>query len=431
MTTRGKWAAWRAAAPAAARRGAAATWRGAAAAAVVAASTLSAVGTMAAPLPVSAELAAARAKLVVSVLSAEGMRGRGNGAPELAKARDLVRQWMIDAGAAGVRLQSFEGPNGTTLENVVGTVAGTGEEWIVVGAHYDHLGVGVGGEHSGSVFPGADDNASGVAALLHVATRLAGEKNLQRGIVFAAFAGEEIGLLGSRAFVAAPPVPIENVAAMINFDTVGRLEANRLIVFGSGTAEEFPEILRGVNYVTRFDLALNSEGPGASDHTPFFEKGIPVLHLFSGANADYHRPTDTADKVSPEGIVRIADFAAEIVLHLAASEAPLAFVPAGAEKLASRTGAGAPRRVSPGTIPDFAREKGGVRLQGVLPKSAAEEAGREEGDILVGIDDVDIDTIDDYQAALAAHSPGDQVVVKYVRAGVTKSTKAVLRERSR
>lgn len=375
----------------------------------------------------------AEAKRVVNVLAADAMLGRGNGTPEIGKARDAVRQWMNDAGATpgydGAWIQTFEGPNGMQLENVVGRIEGSGDEWIVVGAHYDHLGVGQEGEFAGKVFPGADDNASGVAALLHLVKRLAAEKDLKRDIVLVAFAGEEIGLLGSRAFVGSPPASKGALVAMINLDTIGRLENERLVVFGSGTAVELPAILTGVNFGFGFDLAMNSEGAGASDHTPFFEKGVPVLHFFTGANSDYHRPTDRPDKVNVDGLVRVADFVAELTLHLAGDDAPLAFVPVGADKIASRTGSGPARRVSLGTIPDFAREKGGVRLQGVMPKSAAEEAGLETGDVIVAIGDAEIDTIDDFQAALAAHAPGDQVAIRFTRAGVTKSTDAVLRER--
>jgi hypothetical protein len=365
------------------------------------------------------------AKRVVDVLAADNMAGRGNGAPELVKARELVVGWMkeegVKPGTKGEWLQEFSGPNQEALANVVGMIAGTGKEWIVVGAHYDGLGAG---------HPGADDNASGIAGLLQIASRAAQEKELARSVYFVAFAGEEIGLLGSRAFVATPPQPIEDLAAMINLDTVGRLEKDRLIVFGTGTAEEFPEILRGVNYAFKFDLALSSSGAGASDHTPFFEKGVPVLHFFSGTNEDYHRAGDVPSKVDAAGVVRIADFAGEVAVHLAGSQSPLTFVPAGAENLAKKTpGTSGPRKVSLGTIPDFSKESGGILLSGVMPKSAAEEAGLQAKDLLVEIDGMKLDTIEDFQAALAAKAPGDRITIRYLREGEAKETAAVLRER--
>ena len=364
------------------------------------------------------------AKGVVDVLAADDMAGRGNGAPELVKARELIVGWMKDEGVkpgmGGEWLQEFPGPKGEALANVVGHLPGTGNEWIVVGAHYDGLGAG---------HPGADDNASGIAALLQIASRIAKEKGLARSVYLVAFAGEEIGLLGSRAFVAAPPKPLEDLATMINLDTVGRMEKDHLIVFGSGTAEEFPDILRGVNFAFKFDLALNSSGAGASDHTPFFEKGVPVLHFFSGANEDYHRATDVPSKVDAAGVVRIADFAGELVEHLASADAPLTFLPAGAENLEKKTSAAGPRKVSLGTIPDFSKESGGILLSGVMPESAAEEAGLQPKDLLVEIDGMKLDTIEDFQAALAGKAPGDRITIRYVRDGETKEAAAVLRER--
>jgi hypothetical protein len=370
---------------------------------------------------------AQEARRVVEVLAADTMAGRGNGSPELTKARELIVAWMkeegVQPGIESAWLQEFAGPNQEALTNVVGRIEGTGQEWIVIGAHYDGLGKG---------HPGADDNASGIAALLQIASHVAKEaaaSPLSRSVYFAAFAGEEIGLLGSKAFTANPPRPLENLAAMVNLDTVGRMENNRLIVFGSGTAEEFPAILRGVNHGFGFDLALSESGAGASDHTPFFEKGIPVLHLFTGANADYHQATDVASKVDAAEVLQVADFTAELAVHLAAEDAALTFRPAGAERLEKKAASNGPRKVSLGTIPDFSKEKGGILLSGVMPKSAAEEAGLQAGDLVIEIDTMKIDTIEDFQAALASKAPGDRIKIRYERSGETKEAEAVLRER--
>jgi membrane-associated protease RseP (regulator of RpoE activity) len=312
------------------------------------------------------------------------------------------------------------------MANVVGKVSGSGDEWIVVGAHLDGLGMAREGDDAGLPLLGADDNASGVAALLLIAGQLAAAPDLLRSVLFVAFEGEEIGLLGSRAFVAAPPLPLETCTFMINLDTVGRMEDERLILFGSETAAELPAILRGVGSAFTLKLALNTSGAWASDHTPFYESGIPVIHAFTGANADYHKVGDIPEKLNVEGIVSVADYAGELALHFATTPSHLTFVPPGS---AAPKPTGPPRRVSLGTIPDFAQGKGGVKLSGVTPGSAAEAAGLEEGDVIVGIGDADVDTIEDFQAALAAHAPGDEVEVKFVRAGVFKLTKAVLRER--
>ncbi len=389
--------------------------------------------TIAPPAGTAADVLRAR----VAALASDEMRGRGIGSPELDEARDLIRRWMedagLEAGLPGGWLQEFAGPQGEKLFNVVGKVQGAGEEYVVVGAHYDHLGVGPEGSPiAGQVFNGADDNASGVAALLEVASAVAGEPDLARTVYFVAFSAEEIGLVGSRHFVVHPPEPLEQAVAMINLDTVGRVVNDKLIIFGSATAEEFPEILKGVNFGFGFDLALRKAESEASDQKPFYEKGLPVLHVFSGAHGDYHRPSDDIEKLNFDALTRIAEFTSELVLYLAGDEVPLTFRPAGVEKMAQKApqGPGQRRRVSVGTIPDFSREEGGILLSGVLPGSAAEEAGLQAGDLLVEMDGTAIDTINDYQAVLVAHQPGDRVSLKFVRDGEKREVFVTLRERS-
>jgi hypothetical protein len=364
------------------------------------------------------------------------MRGRGAGTAELERAGSLVSGWLESAGAVPVfgdsLAQRFDGPSGAGLFNVAGRVAGRGAEWIAVGAHYDGLGVGAPGtDHAGEVFNGADDNAAGVAALVQVARRVAGAGDLARSVVFVAFSGEESGLLGSRAFVASPPAPLESCRAMINLDTVGRIEEQRVIVFGTSSAEEFPEVLKGVNFAFGFDLAFHGEGLAASDHAPFLEAGIPILHFFSGAKPEYHGPGDDVDLLNYRGIDELAELVAELVIHLAAEETPLTFRPPDVERMAKAAPAAAPRRVSFGSIPDFAKESGGVLLAGVMPGSPAEGAGLAKGDVLVELGGAPIDTIEDFQAALAAHAPGDVVLVKFRRGDQLVEATVTLRERSR
>jgi Zn-dependent M28 family amino/carboxypeptidase len=369
----------------------------------------------------------------VEALAADAMRGRGAGSPELAAASELVRGWLEDAGlepGAGGWFQEFEGPSGETLRNVVGRIDGRGPECVVVGAHYDGLGVGLPGtSHEGLVLNGADDNASGVAALARIAKALAARGDFERTVLVVAFSGEEAGTLGSKAFTDAPPVPVESIAAMLNLDTIGRVENGRLIVFGTGTAEELSEILQGVNLGFGFDLALNREVGGASDHVPFFAKGIPSLHFFSGAKPEYHGPADDAALLEWEALARVADFVTEVVDHLAADAAPLTFRPAGVERLAGSGSATGRRRVSFGSIPDFSRESGGILLSGVMPGSPAEAAGLGAGDLLIELDGRTLDTIHDFQAALAERAPGDVVRVKYRRGEATREAEVTLRER--
>ena len=359
----------------------------------------------------------------------------GRGSDGLEKARDLVRAWFAASGlqpgmVGGEWLQSFDGNNGEALANVVGRVPGAGEGWLVVGAHYDGLGIGADGtEHAGKIHPGADDNASGVGALLRIAEALASLDDLQREVFVVAFSGEETGKLGSEYFVANPPRDLSALTAMLNLDTVGRVENNQLIVFGSGTADEFPAMLRGVNQYFRFDLALSSEGAGASDHTAFFAKGIPVLHFFSGAKKEYHRPGDRSELVDAEQTERVADFVNEVAAYLADTPEPLTFRPVGAERIREPTKEQPRRRVAFGSIPDFTRESGGILLSGVMPGGGAEAAGLAIGDLLIQIDASPLDNIYDFQAILAEHAPGDTVTVIYMRDGEKMLTKVGLRAR--
>ncbi len=371
---------------------------------------------------------------MVRTLSDESLRGRGAGSDELVMARNLVRDWFEAAGLApglpgGVWLQPFDGAHGEKLDNVVGRIDGSGDEWIVVGAHYDGLGMGKETGHPGEIHPGADDNASGVAALVTLAAALAGDTEFERTIYVVAFSGEETGKLGSEHFAAHPPRDIAKLAAMLNLDTIGRVEENRLIVFGSGTAEEFPSMLNGVNHVFRFDLALSEEGAGASDHASFFAKGVPVLHFFSGAKKEYHRPGDVAKLVDTDATARVAGFVGEVAAYLAAESEPLTFRPRGAERLAEPEKPVERRRVSFGSIPDFSKESGGILLSGVMPGGGAETAGLLKGNLIVKIDDATIDNIYDFQGVLSSRAPGDTLIVHYVREGVTAETRVVLGER--
>jgi hypothetical protein len=373
---------------------------------------------------------------MVAALAGDEMQGRGAGSAELDSAGALVQEWLEAAGAkpaaSGSWRQGFDGSSGTRLFNVVGRIPGHGDEWIVVGAHYDGLGIGLPGtDHAGEIFNGADDNAAGVAALVQAAGRIAAAGELAKSVVVVAFSGEESGLLGSKAFVASPPAPLEDCRAMINLDTVGRIEDRRVVVFGTATAEEFPQVLEGLNFAFGFDLAFHGEGLPASDHAPFLESGIPVLHFFSGAKPEYHGPGDDLHLLNLEGIDRLAELVAELAVHLAADETPLTFRPPGVERMAAPAEGARPRRVSFGSIPDFARDSGGVLLSGVMPGSPAEEAGLAKGDVLVEVDGASIDTIGDFQAALAVREPGDVVVVKYRRGEELLEAKVTLRERSR
>ena len=332
-----------------------------------------------------------------------------------------------------VRVREFDGPDGSTLRNLLLLREGEGEGWVVLTAHYDHLGLGEPGTpHHGKVHFGADDNASGVAVLLEVARVLQDYPAAERGVVFALLSGEEIGLLGAEHFVEDPPVALDTVEAVINLDTVGHLDEGGLTVFGVESGRGFERILEGLNSAFGLDLKTVPRGSGASDDAVFDRAGIPSLHLFTGAHATYHRPSDTVDTIDVDGLLTLADFTAELVDYLAQADTGIEYVPAGATTVApdaSKATEGR-RRVSFGSIPDFQRQGEGVALTGVIPGSPADEAGLQEGDVIVEFGGAPIEDLTDYSEAMKRHQPGDEVEVVFLRGGERLRVTVTLVERS-
>jgi Peptidase family M28/PDZ domain/PA domain len=306
------------------------------------------------------------------------------------------------------------------IRNVVGWIRGRDTtRTIVLGAHYDHLGYGGEGSlapDSHAVHPGADDNASGVTALLALSHWFAGLLELPaHNLVFCAFAGEESGLLGSDHFADQPTRPIESVEAMINMDMVGRLKDRKLIVMGAGTAAEFKTLLANVNVAEGLDLKTTDDGFGPSDHTSFYKRHVPVLCMFTGVHEDYHKPSDTWDKINVGGIAKIADFVAAIVESLDARPR-VTYVEASAAPMGA-IGGGAGYGAYLGTIPDYVKTEGGVLLSGVRAGGPADVAGIRGGDTVVKFDGVRIDNIYDYTYALRSRKPGQQVRITVLRDG--------------
>ncbi|MFC1707392.1 M20/M25/M40 family metallo-hydrolase [Planctomycetota bacterium] len=320
------------------------------------------------------------------------------------------------------------------LANVLGVLPGTNpdknRESVVVGAHYDHLGLGWPDVHDGDegeVHNGADDNASGVAVLLELA-RVLQRSPQERTVIFAAFTGEEAGLLGSRHFLGhSGSYRPEGIVGMVNLDTVGRLESRKLTVFGVGSARQMIHVVMGAGYVTGLETEPVSDDPGGSDQVSFLEKGVPAIQLFTGPHADYHRPGDDPEKLDYGGMVRVAAFAKEIIDYLAATGTPPTPTIAGSS--ARPEGKQGPRKVSLGTVPDFGYKGSGVRISGVVPGSAAEHAGLREGDVVTGIDDTPIASLRDLSDQLKQHRPGDRISISYVRDGKQLSTSATLGKR--
>jgi hypothetical protein len=324
-----------------------------------------------------------------------------------------------------------------TTANVVGIWPGSdpalAAEVVVVGAHYDHLGRGspfsLAPDHSDAIHPGADDNASGTAALLGLAETLARSGAGRRSVVFVAFAAEELGLLGSTHYVGQPAVPLERTVAMVNLDSVGRLRDGRLHVMGVDTGQGLRALVEQAGQGLPAPLALRGDGVGPSDHTAFLNRGRPVVFFFTGPHADYHRPSDTWDRIDADGLRTVTTVAYRVVRALADREDRPAFVrvPGGPP----RAGAGA-TGYGPyfGAVPDFGEApQPGVRLGGVRPGSPADRAGLQAGDVIVRFAGVTVRTLDDLVFALRSRRAGEAIEVTYVRDGSERAVQAVLEER--
>lgn len=315
-------------------------------------------------------------------------------------------------------------------KNVIGLLPGRDpvlrNETVIVGAHYDHLGLGGFGsldaDSAGRVHNGADDNASGAAMLIQLAQRLA-QSPPARTVLFIAFSGEELGLLGSAHYVKEPIYPLSGTLAMINLDMVGRLRDNRLIVYGAGTAKEFPALIDSLNWHLGFDLKAQGDGYGPSDQSSFYAAGKPVLHVFTDLHEDYHRATDDWDKINLQGFERVTNFTLGLVTALA--NRPGKLTPVATPPPAHATAAGP--SATPGygaylgTIPDMTENPGGVRLVGVRAGSPAEKAGLRGNDVITRIGTMQVPDLQAMTQALRSHKPGDAVDI-VVRRGTEEIT---------
>ena len=291
-------------------------------------------------------------------------------------------------------------------------------EYVVVGAHFDHLGTSTDGaldpDDKTAVRRGADDNASGTAAVLELA-RLFARHPARRSIIFANFSGEEEGLLGSAYLADHMPVAVDSVDAMLNFDMVGRLKDDRLIVYGVATATELPALLDSANAATHLRIAAQGDGFGPSDQSSFYAKDIPVLHFFTDLHEDYHRASDTPDKINAAGEARVVTLAERVLRTIADRPARLTYVRVAAPVQAPSSQSS---DVYLGSIPDMAGgDAPGLRLTGVRAGSPADAAGFKAGDVIVVFDGKPVTNLYDYSNALYARKPGDEVDVVVLRGG--------------
>jgi hypothetical protein len=388
------------------------------------------------------------AKLLGSQDKLAGFESGADSRKPNAELRLPVRGLKLDLSVNVVRRES-------PSFNVIGVLPGTDpklkNETIVIGAHYDHLGMG--GEGSGSlsektgIHHGADDNASGVAGLIELARMLSSQK-LRRTVVFIAFSGEEEGLIGSNYYVNHPVVPLANTVAMLNMDMIGRLKERALIVGGVGTAQEWRSLIDASNYVQgmtlslngapdrpgvsqgvpvvlgannstivsmdphkKFALTLNEDGYGPSDHSSFYGKQVPVLFFFTGSHNDYHKPSDTAEKINYEGEASIVGFVERIIRDLDRSDKRPTYAVAKSESQGRSGGF----RVYLGTIPNYAESNDGLRLDGVREDSPAAKAGLKAGDRIVKMGGHEVKNVYDYTYALGELKAGQEYEVEIVR----------------
>ncbi|MGC2108336.1 MAG: M28 family peptidase [Candidatus Korobacteraceae bacterium] len=325
-------------------------------------------------------------------------------------------------------------PTHARVNNVVAYLPGKSDEYIVLGAHYDHLGRGdsnsLAPSQIGQIHPGADDNASGTAGLLQLARMLAPLKGqLDRGILFLSFSGEELGLLGSAEWAKHPTLPLNKCAAMINMDMIGRIRNEKVYVGGVGTGSTFKPVLEAAQKKSDFKMEYSAGGYAASDHTSFVEQRIPVLFFFSGLHADYHKPSDTWDKINAPSAAKLLDLIADVAVQLASAPQPPAFVTVVEDKPSG--GVSGPGGYGPyfGSIPDFGEVKDGVRFSDVRPGSPAAKAGLKAGDILVQFGDKPIHNLYDFTDALRRSKVGQVVEVKVLRDSQPRTVSVKLEQR--
>jgi hypothetical protein len=359
--------------------------------------------------------------------------GTDAGLPIAIVRKSVVEAWKAKGGPLTATLQTEVKKQSKTSANILGLLEGSDpvlkSEVLVIGAHMDHLGMG--GTHSlaeskaPAIHHGADDNASGTAGVLELAAYFA-KNPPKRSILFLCFSGEELGLLGSAHYVKVPTQPLDKTVAMINMDMIGRLDGDKLIAVGSGTSPEWNPLLDRLNAEAKFSLARSESGFGSSDQQSFYNAKIPVLFFFTGLHGDYHRPTDTADKINYAGETKVLALVARAAQSIA--DAPTR---PGFTQITVVQEQPARFRVSLGSIPGYGFEGEGVLLDGVRPGSPAEKAGMQKGDIIVKFGARTIKNVQEYTLALGDYKPGDVVEIVIKRGDQTLTVKATLAASSR
>lgn len=366
----------------------------------------------------------------VSFLADDALEGRQTGTPGETKAAAYIQNRFKELGLTAKGTNGFyqdftfkpktnpheevkftENADGTiTGRNVIGFLDNNAANTVIIGAHFDHLGYGGDGSlHRGekAIHNGADDNASGVAVLLNLVSKLK-EKNTNNNYLFMAFSGEEMGLLGSNYFVKNPTINTKAVSYMINMDMVGRLKDSALAVYGTGTSPIFKQTLKSQN--ENFKLIQKESGVGPSDHTSFYLADIPVLHFFTGQHSDYHKPSDDVETLNYDGMATISNYIFNIITDLN-DNGKLAFLRTKSEKAQIRF------KVGLGVIPDYMFDGKGMRIDGISEDKPAQKAGLQKGDIVIVLGEKEVTDMTSYMKALAVFKKGDKTTVVVDRKG--------------
>ncbi len=294
--------------------------------------------------------------------------------------------------------------------NVVGYLDNGAANTVIIGAHYDHLGMGQNGSSLSAGEPaihnGADDNASGVASMLYLAKKLKDSGAKQNNYLFIAFSGEELGLIGSKYFAEHSTINLATVSYMLNMDMVGRLnEEKALAIYGTGTSPVWNDLLNGIK-VHGIQLRTSESGVGPSDHTSFYLQDIPVLHFFTGQHSEYHKPEDDAHLVNFQGIYEVSEFILAVI-EQTNDKGQLTFTPTKQDE--DRKAAAF--KVTLGVMPDYVFGGPGMRIDGVLEDRPAKKAGLKKGDVVIKIGEVDVEDIYGYMEGLAKFNKGDKATV--------------------
>jgi hypothetical protein len=374
---------------------------------------------------------AAELRTDIAFLASDELKGRGTGSPEEMKAAAYISTRFRAAGLKpikGMFLKSFSfkknpNPHDTSTagvkvrkgQNVVGYLDNGAPFTVVIGGHYDHLGLGhdhnsLEANPEGKIHNGADDNASGTAGVIALAKHFAGNGAKEPfNLLFICFSGEELGLIGSKKWCEHPDVDLRTISYMINLDMVGRLNdsTRKLVVYGVGTSPVFVPILDSLK--SEFVILKDSSGVGPSDQTSFYLKDIPVLHFFTGQHSDYHKPSDDADKVNYEGESKVLSYIVRVI-ESTYPHGKLSF-----QKTKNRDGGKASFKVTLGVMPDYTFEGPGMRIDGVTDGRPAANAGMQRGDVIVRMGEMDVQDIHAYMKALSTYKKGDSAEVTVKR----------------